>query len=161
MEIERKFLIKSQEFKSRAYKILRIRQAYLNSSPERNVRIRITDDSAYLTIKGSTSEDGTSRYEWEKEILLADAEALLELCEPGVIDKTRHLVKYRSHLYEVDEFHGANTGLIVAEIELDSADEKFAKPAWLGKEVTGDRRYYNASLLKHPFSEWNEADESL
>ncbi len=161
MEIERKFLIKSQEFKSRAYKTLRITQGYLNSSPERNVRIRITDDSAFLTIKGSTSEDGTSRYEWEKEISLADAKALLELCEPGIIDKTRHLVKYRSHLYEVDEFHGENSGLIVAEIELREAGEKYAKPAWLGKEVTGVRRYYNASLLKHPFSEWDEVDKSL
>ena len=153
LEIERKFLV-AEGFKPSATIFFRIRQGYLNSSPERTVRVRIKGDKGYLTIKGLSSESGAIRYEWEKEIPVSEAAELLRLCEPGIIDKTRYLIEADSHTFEVDEFHGDNEGLIIAEIELSSESETFTKPAWLGAEVTGDARYYNSMLMKHPYKNW-------
>ena len=152
-EIERKFLV-SGDYKASAYKASRISQGYLCSDPARTVRVRLKDGKGFLTIKGAGDESGMSRFEWEKEISADDAKALLEICEPGVIDKTRHLVKVGGHTYEVDEFHGDNEGLTVAEIELSDEAEAFERPSWLGKEVTGDARYYNSALAKHPYKDW-------
>ena len=150
-EIERKFLVKGN-FKPEVFKSTRIMQGYLSSVPERTVRIRVKGDQGFITIKGNTS--GVSRYEWEKEIPAEEARELLQLCEPGVIDKTRYLVHRGPHIFEVDEFHGENEGLVIAEVELKSENENFIKPAWLDKEVTGDDRYYNAMLTKHPYTRW-------
>lgn len=152
-EIERKFLVEG-EFRSQAFKAERITQGYLSSVAERTVRIRIKGDQGFITIKGKSSGDGIVRYEWEKEISLADARELLELCEPGVIDKTRYLVRAGKHIFEVDEFYGENEGLVMAEIELGNENESFEKPDWLGKEVTGDLRYYNAMLARKPYTMW-------
>lgn len=154
MEIERKFLLKDDSYKADAAKQLRMVQGYICRETGKTVRIRISGDRAWLTIKGKSSEDGTSRYEWEKEIDAADAENLMKLCSGSVIDKTRYIVPYDGHVFEVDEFYGANEGLTVAEIELSDKDEKFGRPDWLGAEVTGDRKYYNSMLASHPFSEW-------
>ena len=152
-EIERKFLVKG-DFKPMAVKQTRITQGYLSSVPERTVRARIKGDKGYITIKGIGSQSGASRYEWEKEISVEEVNELLKICEPGVIDKIRHLVKVGEHTYEVDEFFGENQGLIVAEIELRSEDESFEKPEWLGEEVTGDAKYYNSMLMKNPYTKW-------
>jgi len=152
-EIERKFLIKG-DFKQHSDSSMRITQGYLSSVPERIVRIRIYGDKAFLTIKGITNSAGISRYEWEKEIAVNEAYELLKLCEPGIIDKTRYLVKSGKNTFEVDEFYGENEGLVVAEIELAAEDQHFEKPDWLGEEVTGDRRYFNSRLVKTPFSKW-------
>ncbi len=154
-EIERKFLV-AGDYKSEAYTSVRITQGYLSRVPERVVRVRIKGDKGFITIKGTTNDTGLSRFEWEKEIPLADAQSLLKLAEPGVIDKTRHLIKNTDgrHIWEVDEFHGDNEGLIMAEIELESENDLFDKPSWLGKEVTGDKRYYNAYLSEKPFKNW-------
>lgn len=154
VEIERKFLVLSNDFINEAFAKKRIVQAYLNSNPERAVRIRIKEDKGYLTIKGQGNSSGTTRMEWETEIPVADAEKLLLICEEGIIDKIRHEVKIGQHIYEVDVFSGANEGLIMAEIELQSEDETFEKPKWLGMEVTNDERYYNAYLSKNPFKKW-------
>jgi adenylate cyclase len=159
-EIERKFLVKSDEFKKHATKAIRIVQGYLSSVPERTVRVRIKGDKGYLTVKGIGSESGASRFEWEIEIPREDAENLLKICEPGVIDKTRYLVPVGNHTFEVDEFYGENEGLILAEVELKSEDEAFQKPDWLGEEVTGDVRYYNAMLMKNPYRKWKENQAS-
>jgi adenylate cyclase len=153
-EIERKFLVTSEEFKAAAAKETRITQGYLSSVPERTVRVRIKGEKGFITIKGIGNASGASRFEWEKEITLNDATELLKICEPGVIDKTRYEVKAGDHTVEVDEFHGENEGLVVAEIELKGEDDEFEKPAWLGTEVTGDERYYNAMLMKNPFTKW-------
>ena len=152
-EIERKFLVNGN-FEKDAYAHEEIVQGYLSSIAERTVRVRIKGNKAYLTIKGISNLSGVSRYEWEKEIPVNEARELLQLCEPGVIDKVRYLVKSGKHTYEVDEFHGDNEGLIVAEIELDSEDEDFEKPEWISKEVTGDLCYYNSSLSKKPYKDW-------
>ena len=154
-EIERKFLV-AGDYKSEAYAAVRITQGYLSRVPERVVRVRIKGDKGFITIKGTTNDTGLSRFEWEKEIPLADAQSLLKLAEPGVIDKTRHLIKNTDgkHTWEVDEFHGDNEGLIMAEIELESESDLFDKPSWLGKEVTGDKRYYNAYLSEKPYKTW-------
>lgn len=152
-EIERKFLVKG-DFKPFVQKATRIVQGYLSSVPERTVRVRIKGDKGFLTIKGIGNKSGASRFEWETEISVEDAKNLLEICEPGVIDKTRYLVKVGNHTYEVDEFYGDNEGLTVAEIELGSEDEAFDKPEWLGEEVTGDVKYYNSMLMKNPFKNW-------
>lgn len=152
-EIERKFLVKG-DFKPHATKATRIVQGYLSSVPERTVRVRIKGDKGYITVKGIGSQSGASRYEWEKEIPVNEADELLKICEPGVIDKTRYLVPLGSHTFEVDEFHGENQGLTVAEIELHAEDETFEKPFWLGNEVTGDPRYFNSMLMKNPFNRW-------
>lgn len=152
-EIERKFLVKG-DFKPFISKETRIVQGYLSSVPERTVRVRIKGDKGFLTVKGIGNDSGASRYEWEKEVPLGETEELLKLCEPGVIDKVRFLVKAGVHTYEVDQFHGENEGLTVAEIELSSETESFEKPSWLGEEVTGDKKYYNSMLMKHPFTRW-------
>ena len=152
-EIERKFLVKG-DFKNQASKETRIVQGYLSSIPERTVRVRIKGDKGYITIKGIGNTSGASRYEWEKEIPASEVEELLKICEPGVIDKTRYLVKSGDHTVEVDEFYGENDGLVLAEIELSSENESFIKPAWLGEEVTGDTKYYNSMLMKNPYSKW-------
>ncbi|HPX33661.1 MAG TPA: CYTH domain-containing protein [Bacteroidales bacterium] len=152
-EIERKFLVLGN-FKHLAFNSFRITQGYLNSLPQRSVRIRVKDNKGFITIKGIGNAQGTTRYEWEREMPLSEAEELLKLCEPGIIDKNRFLIKSGDHIIEVDEFYGANQGLVIAEIELNSEDEEFDKPAWLGKEVTGDQRYYNVYLIKNPYSTW-------
>jgi len=152
-EIERKFLVKG-DFKNLASKETRIVQGYLSSIPERTVRVRIKGDKGFITIKGIGNASGAARYEWEKEIPVNEVEELLKICEPGVIDKTRYLVKAGNHIFEVDEFYGENLGLIVAEVELTSETESFEKPAWLGEEVTGDTKYYNSMLMKNPFTKW-------
>ena len=152
-EIERKFLVKG-EFKSEAFKSVRITQGYLNSLPERTVRVRIRDDQGFITIKGKADATGVSRFEWEKEIAVDEAGELLKICEPGVIDKTRYLIKVGERTFEVDEFHGDNDGLVMAEVELPCEDAPFDRPQWLGKEGTGDSRYYNAMLVKNPFKNW-------
>lgn len=152
-EIERKFLV-GGDFKSSAFKATRITQGYLSSVPERTVRVRVKGDKGYITIKGIGNSTGASRFEWEKEIPVEDVKALLEICEPGVIDKTRYLVKAGEHTYEVDEFYGDNEGLTVAEVELFDENEAFDKPSWLGEEVTGDPRYYNSMLMKNPYKNW-------
>jgi len=154
IEIERKFLVTADTFKKEAFTQNRITQGYLSSIPERTVRVRIKGDRGFLTIKGASNESGLSRFEWEKEIPVDEAQKLLLLCEKGVIDKTRFEVKVGNHIFEVDEFYGENKGLIIAEIELATENEIFEKPEWLGKEVTNDTRYYNSYLSKHPFSKW-------
>ena len=152
-EIERKFLV-AGDFKPFAKKAVRIVQGYLSSVAERTVRIRVKGDEGFITVKGIGSESGASRFEWEKESPVSDALELMKLCEPGVIDKTRYLVDVGGHTYEVDEFYGDNDGLVVAEIELSSEDEDFIRPEWLGEEVTGDVKYYNSMLMKHPYKNW-------
>ena len=155
LEIERKFLVKGG-FIEETFRSYRITQGYISSSAGRTVRIRIRDDQAFLTIKGPSDAAGLSRFEWEKEITAEDATQLLQLTEPGLIDKTRYLVHNTDgvHTWEVDVFHGANEGLVVAEIELSREDEPFDRPDWLGPEVTGDRRYYNSHLSRNPFTKW-------
>jgi adenylate cyclase len=153
-EIERKFLVKNNSYKTQADRIMRITQGYLCSVPERSVRVRIIGDRGYLTIKGAANSSGTTRYEWEKEISVNDADELLKICEPGTIDKTRYLVKIDEFIYEVDEFHGDNEGLVIAEIELPSEDISFRQAPFLGQEVTGDPRYYNSMLVKKPYKNW-------
>lgn len=154
IEIERKFLITSEAFKKESYSEMDIVQGFLNTHPERTVRVRIKGDKAFLTVKGKSNELGTIRSEWETEILLEDAERLLKLCEEGVIEKRRYEVKVGNHIFEVDEFFGNNKGLTIAEVELTSEDESFEKPIWLGKEVTGELKYYNSLLSKHPYKNW-------
>jgi len=156
IEIERKFLINSNAFQNEATSKTLFVQAYLNTHPERTIRIRIVADIAFMTIKGKSSTNGLSRYEWEKEIPLKEAEELLLLCEPGKIEKYRYLVAAGKHVYEVDEFLGDNEGLLLAEIELNSENEKFLKPEWLGEEVTGQNQYYNSQLTLNPYKNWNK-----
>lgn len=154
IEIERKFLVTSQAFKNEAQKSTLIKQGFLNTDPERTVRIRIIGEYAFITVKGIGNTSGTSRFEWEKEIDVSEAEQLMPLCEKGIIEKIRYEIPLGNHIYEVDEFFGENKGLIIAEIELDYENETFLKPDWLGKEVTGDRRYYNSKLSKKPYKTW-------
>lgn len=158
MEIERKFLVVGDDFRRQAYASDDIKQGYILSSHGRTVRVRLRGGRGYLTIKGPSSDNGLSRYEFEKEISREDAEQLFLLCEPGVIEKTRYLVKSPDgrHTFEVDEFFGDNEGLIMAEVELGAADETFEKPDFIGQEVTGDHRYYNSHLRKNPFCNWGE-----
>jgi CYTH domain-containing protein len=154
LEIERKFLVTSERFKEEAHSKNRIVQGFLNTHPERTVRVRIKGEHGFITVKGKSNKGGTTRFEWEKEIPVIEAEALLKLCEEEVIDKIRYEVKLGDHIFEVDEFFGNNEGLIIAEIELNSETEKFTKPAWLGKEVTGNIKYYNSLLSKQPYKNW-------
>jgi len=154
IEIERKFLVTSEDYKNESFTQNRITQGYLSSNPERTVRVRIKGNKGFLTIKGASNESGISRFEWEKEIPVDEAQKLLLLCEKGVIDKTRFEVKFGNHIFEIDEFYGENEGLIVAEIELNSETETFEKPIWLGIEVTNDKRYYNSFLSQNPFTNW-------
>lgn len=153
IEIERKFLVKG-DFEKYAVNQKIIKQGYLSTVPERLVRIRIYGNKGYLTIKGIPNSSGTSRFEWEKEISADEASELLNLCEPGIIEKIRYYVPFGNHTFEVDEFFGDNSGLIVAEIELRSEDEHFDKPDWLGDEVTHDKKYNNSMLTKNPFKNW-------
>ena len=157
LEIERKFLVRGNDYKSVARSSSHIRQGYICSGHGRTVRVRTRDDRAYLTIKGPSPDGGLSRYEFEKEISLDEAAHLFELCEPGVVDKTRWLVDYEGHTFEVDEFHADNDGLVMAEVELQAPDEPFAKPTFLGREVTGDRRFYNSHLRAQPYCLWKDS----
>ena len=152
-EIERKFLVKG-DFKQEVFKSTRITQGYLSSVSERTVRVRVKGEKGFITIKGIGNESGASRYEWEKEIPVDEVRELLRLCEPGVIDKTRYLVKNGPYTFEVDEFYGDNEGLTVAEIELPDEQAQFERPEWLGEEVTGDVRFYNSMLMKNPYKNW-------
>lgn len=154
IEIERKFLVLSNDFIKDSFTQNRIVQGYLNSDPERTVRIRIKGDKGFLTIKGKGNESGTTRLEWEIEIPLAEAEKLLPLCENNYIDKIRYEINVGKHIFEVDIFSGENEGLTVAEVELKSEDEVFVRPIWLGKEVTADERYYNSYLSHKPYKSW-------
>ena len=154
LEIERKFLVRDDSYKSLSFAHSHIVQGYICSERGRTVRVRIRDERAYITIKGPSVNGGLSRYEFEQEIPLADAQQLMQLCEPGIIDKIRWLVKSGKHTFEVDEFLGDNDGLVVAEVELAYEDEPFEKPHFIGKEVTGDRRYYNSQLRANPFNKW-------
>jgi adenylate cyclase len=154
IEIERKFLVKSDDYKSAGSSNTRIVQGFLNTDPNRTVRIRIKGDKGFITVKGKSNESGTSRFEWEKEIPVDEAESLMKLCEKGILEKCRYEIPLGNHVYEVDEFYGDNLGLTVAEIELNSENEMFEKPDWLGKEVTGQIKYYNSQLSKNPFNLW-------
>lgn len=154
IEIERKFLVTTQTFLEQYNNKNRIVQGYLSSVPERTVRVRIKGNKGFLTIKGKSNESGLSRMEWEQEMDINEAEKLLQICESGVIDKIRYEVEFGNHIIEVDVFEGENKGLIVAEIELQSENEAFEKPDWLGEEVTGNVNYYNAYLSKNPFLNW-------
>ncbi|MDR2585476.1 MAG: CYTH domain-containing protein [Prevotellaceae bacterium] len=153
-EIERKFLVLDDSFKTEAFKETRIIQGYLSSIPERTVRIRVKGQKGYITVKGIGNHSGASRFEWEKEIPANEVMELMQIAEPGVIDKTRYQIKKGDHTFEVDEFYGDNQGLIVAEVELIDENESFEKPQWLGREVTGDVRYYNSMLMKNPYTKW-------
>ena len=155
LEIERKFLV-AGDFRSEVFDSTRITQGYISRAPGRTVRVRIRGDKAFLTIKGKIKDTAFSRFEWEKEISVADAQCLLQIAEPGIIDKTRHLVRNTDgkHIWEIDEFYGDNEGLVMAEIELGSEEESFDKPSWLGEEVTSDRRYYNSMLAQQPYKNW-------
>lgn len=153
-EIERKFLVNSDAYKAASFSNSRITQAYLATNPSATVRVRINEEKAFITIKGKSNESGTTRFEWEKEIPVEEAKELLQLCTSVVIDKIRYKVNFNGFIYEVDEFFGDNAGLVVAEIELNHEDDAFEKPVWLGQEVTGDTKYYNAVLVKHPFGKW-------
>lgn len=155
IEIERKFLV-AGDFKSLATSSSRILQGYICSQRGRTVRVRLRDEEAFLTIKGPSLNGGLSRYEFEKPISKSEALSLMTLCEPGIIDKVRWLVPFGHHVFEVDEFFGENEGLVVAEVELNAEEESFESPLFLGKEVTGDRRFYNSQLRLHPYKEWKE-----
>ena len=155
IEIERKFLVKSDAYRAEAFKQTKIVQGFLNTDKARTVRVRLKGDEGFLTVKGQSTKDGLERFEWEKPIEKADAEALLKLCETGVIDKIRYEVKMNQHIFEVDEFFGENAGLVIAEVELSYPTEVISKPLWLGEEVTGDVKYYNSQLSKQPYKTWN------
>ncbi|MCL1867771.1 MAG: CYTH domain-containing protein [Paludibacter sp.] len=157
IEIERKFLLKNDNYKPLITKSFKIRQGYISSGQGHSVRVRSKGDKAYLTIKGATNQNGISRFEWEHEIELDDLDGLFLLCINGIIEKTRHIVPSGKHIIEIDEFEGDNKGLVLAEIELESENEPYEKPEWLGKEVTGNRQYYNSFLSKFPYKTW-EAD---
>ncbi|WP_431132848.1 CYTH domain-containing protein [Psychroserpens mesophilus] len=154
IEIERKFLVTSEDFKAQSFKQTRIIQGFLNTNPERTVRVRLKDNKGFLTVKGKSTNDGLKRFEWEKEISKTDAEALLELCEDGVIDKMRYEVKQGQHVFEIDYFYGDNEGLVIAEVELEHENDRFETPHWLGKEITGDIKYYNSQLSQTPYKTW-------
>lgn len=156
VEIERKFLLKSDEFKREAHQKTRITQGFLNTHKRRTVRVRINENKGYLTIKGKSSKDGLSRFEWEKEIDRSDAENLLALCEKTIIDKIRYEVWVDNHVFEIDEFLDENKGLVIAELELNDENEEFIKPNWLGKEITGKKKYYNSMLSRKPFKTWKK-----
>ena len=155
LEIEHKFLVRG-EYKTLASSSTHIMQGYICSGKGRTVRVRVRDDKGYLTIKGPSLDGGLSRYEFEKEITLDEAKRLMSLCEPGIIDKRRYLVPFKGHVFEVDEFYGDNGGLTMAEVELSSVDESFEKPDFIGRDVTGDRRFYNSSLRVNPFKDWKD-----
>jgi CYTH domain-containing protein len=154
LEIERKFLVKNQDFKQQSFKKLYMKQGFLNSDKHRVVRVRITNDTAFLTVKGISNASGTTRFEWEKEISESEAQDLMLLCEPGIIEKYRYFVNEGKHIFEIDEFLGDNEGLLVAEVELSSEKESFEIPSYLGEEITGEEKYYNSNLSKNPYKYW-------
>ena len=155
LEIERKFLILNDQFKKESIRAIRIKQGYIAHEDGRSVRVRLAGDKGFLTIKGPSRDGGVSRLEWEMEIPKVNAEELFRICKPGVIDKIRYIVPApNNRKWEVDEFFGENEGLVVAEIELGDPDEAYERPAWLGEEVTGDKRYYNAQLCRNPYKNW-------
>ena len=154
IEIERKFIVTNDSYKALAFQSDRIAQGYICREGGNSARVRVRGNKGYITIKGPSLDGGLSRFEWEKEIPPAEALELLKLCNGGIIDKTRHLVKCGAHTFEVDEFFGDNKGLVIAEVELSNADEEFEKPEFIGKEVTGDKRYYNSSLTRFPYKSW-------
>ena len=155
LEIERKFLVKSEAYKASASKQYQIVQGFLNSNPERVVRVRVKEDRGFLTVKGKSDISGLTRFEWETEIPLSDAENLLKICEKGIIEKIRYEVIVENKTFEVDEFLGNNKGLVIAEIELENKLETFKRPTWLGEEVTGQTKYYNSNLILNPFKQWS------
>ena len=159
LEIERKFLVCGEGYKQQAFHHSRIKQGYISSRRGATVRVRLRDGQGFLTIKGPSDAKGMSRYEFEKEISAEEAAHLFELCEPGIIDKTRYLVRAGNHTFEVDEFYGDNQGLVMAEVELQSETETFEKPSFIGQEVTGDRRYYNSHLREYPYSQWPTSEK--
>ena len=154
IEIERKFLVNDESYKEMAFKSDRIAQGYICRQGGNSTRVRVRGDKGYLTIKGPSIDGGLSRFEWEKEIPASEAWELMKLCPTPIIDKTRYLVEFEDHGFEVDEFYGDNEGLVVAEVELSAIDEDFKKPPFLGKEVTGDGKYYNSSLSRFPYKCW-------
>ncbi|MCD8290348.1 MAG: CYTH domain-containing protein [Prevotella sp.] len=158
LEIERKFLVhkKNEPYKAAAFASSRICQGYICDGKFPTVRVRIRDDKGYITIKGKSNNSGLSRYEFEKEISLEEAQQLMKLCMPELIDKTRYLIRSGTHVFEVDEFYGNNAGLVMAEVELDSEEETYVKPDFIGDEVTGDKRFNNSSLRKNPFIAWRD-----
>lgn len=158
LEIERKFLVNGKDYVRASFDHYDIIQGYIAHQNGNSVRIRITNNDALLTIKGPTDEAGMSRFEWNHRIEVEDARELMVLCGNGRIEKTRYLVHSGPHVFEVDEFHGENDGLVVAEVELQSETEPFEKPEFIGQEVTGDHRYYNATLIRHPFCSWQSED---
>ncbi len=153
-EIERKFLVKSNDYKKSAVSETLIMQGFLNLDPARTVRVRVKGDEGYITVKGLPNATGTTRFEWEKKISAAEAQELMNLCEGPIINKIRYEVPVGAHIFEIDEFNGVNKGLLMAEIELETEDEAFIKPEWLGTEVTGLKKYYNSQLSIKPFTEW-------
>jgi adenylate cyclase len=157
-ETERKFLVNSTLYREQATSKIRITQGFLNTDPARTVRVRIKGNDGFITVKGIPNETGTTRFEWEKKIPYEEAEALMALCDGPIIDKIRYEVPVGKHLFEIDEFEGDNKGLIMAEIELQTENEPFIKPDWLGLEVTGDKRYYNSQLSIKPFLKWVTID---
>ncbi|WP_224491234.1 CYTH domain-containing protein [Robertkochia flava] len=159
-EIEHKFLVITDDYRRSALKKTPIEQGFLNTDPDRTVRVRLRGSKGYLTVKGRSNDSGTSRFEWEHPISKNEAKALLSLCEPGAIKKTRFEVEYEGKLFEIDVFHEDNEGLVIAEIELEAEGEHFEKPEWLGREVTGVKRYYNSMLSKHPYSNWSEEERN-
>ena len=154
IEIERKFLVTSEAYKVVSFKCTRIIQGYLNTDKERTVRVRLKGDIGFITVKGLSTSNGLSRFEWEKEITKEEAEALLKIAEPGIIDKARYEIKVGNHIFEVDEFYGDNEGLVIAEVELENENEIVKKPDWLGEEVTGNKKYYNSQISIKPFKSW-------
>ncbi len=154
VEIERKFLVKGDAYRQEASSKTRIVQGFLNTHPNRTVRVRVKGDLGFITVKGISNGSGTSRFEWEKKIDPNEAEALLQLCEETVIEKNRYEIPLGNYIFEVDEFLGANEGLVIAEIELQDENAVFERPEWLGEEVTGDLKYYNSILSKQPYKSW-------
>jgi CYTH domain-containing protein len=156
IEIERKYLVTSRAYRDRAESMKKMVQGFLNTDPERTVRVRIFNNEGYLTIKGKSNATGTTRFEWERKIPKEEAVVLLEMCEKPLIEKNRFEVRVGGHIFEVDEFLGANEGLVLAEVELQNENEKIAIPDWLGEEVTGHTEYYNSQLIKNPYSRWTQ-----
>jgi adenylate cyclase len=157
IEIERKFLVQGDGWRQPADAQTRFSQGYLSRDPARTVRVRLAGQRAFLTVKGATR--GATRAEFEYEIPVADAQALLAMCDGPIVEKIRHLCLFEGMTWEIDEFLGANAGLVVAEIELAAEGQVFARPPWLGLEVTGDGRYVNANLAVRPFSDWNALND--
>ena len=154
LEIERKFLVKSDGYKQKAISQNRIVQGFLNTDPDRTVRVRIKGEKGFLTVKGASNASGTTRFEWETEISVAEATNLIDLCESGILEKIRFEVPFGDQIFEVDEFLGENKGLVLAEVELKHEEERFERPEWLGEEVTGRIKYYNSQLSKKPYKVW-------